>query len=184
MSEPAASFAVERAVPESVRSAVESVVDPEIPVLTIKDLGVLRDIRMEGTQVVVTITPTYSGCPAMVEIREAIEKALTEADTKDFRVKTSLAPAWTTDWMSEDGKRKLLEYGIAPPVDRGEGAAPTRSRKGREGFVGAAPPPRIVPCPQCRSENTRLVSEFGSTACKALYQCTECLEPFDHFKCH
>ena len=161
MSEPAASFPVEHAVPESVRSAVESVVDPEIPVLTIKDLGVLREIRMEGTQVVVTITPTYSGCPAMVEIREAVEKALTEADTKDFRVKTSLAPAWTTDWMSEDGKRKLLEYGISPPR-RGQGVA----------------------CPQCGSENATLVSEFGSTACKALYRCNECLEPFDHFKCH
>ena len=153
-------------VPEQVLTALQGVVDPEIPVLTIGDLGILRDVRMAGDEVVVTITPTYVGCPAMVEIRENIERALGEAGVEAFRVETSLSPAWTTDWMSEAGRRKLLEYGIAPPQDRGEGAAPT------------------ISCPQCGSEDTRLISEFGSTACKSLRQCNACLEPFDHFKCH
>ncbi len=174
---------IDEAVPDTVRNALEGVVDPEIPVLTIRDLGILRDVRMEGEQVVVTITPTYSGCPAMRDIRDSIEQALADAGVNEFKVETSLSPAWTTDWMSEEGRRKLLEYGIAPPVGRGEGAAPTNS-SGVGDLVGAAPSPRIVPCPQCGSEDTRLISEFGSTACKAMYQCNACLEPFDHFKCH
>ncbi|MDX1555867.1 MAG: 1,2-phenylacetyl-CoA epoxidase subunit PaaD [Xanthomonadales bacterium] len=151
----------EARVPQTVIEALEAVVDPEIPVLTIRDLGVLRGVRMEDEAVVVTITPTYSGCPAMVEIRENITMALKDAGVDAFRIETRLAPAWTTDWMSEEGRKKLLEYGIAPPQRN-------------------AP----VSCPQCKSADTQLVSEFGSTACKALYQCKACLEPFDHFKCH
>lgn len=156
----AAAALIQPQVPEQVLTALHGVVDPEIPVLTIEDLGILRDVRMAGDEVVVTITPTYVGCPAMVEIRENIEKALGEAGVEAFRVETSLSPAWTTDWMSEAGRRKLLEYGIAPPSSRS------------------------VACPQCGSEDTRLISEFGSTACKSLHQCNACLEPFDHFKCH
>jgi ring-1,2-phenylacetyl-CoA epoxidase subunit PaaD len=178
----------------AVQRALETVVDPEIPVLTIRDLGVLRDVRVQDGQVVVTITPTYSGCPAMVEIRESIEKTLVKAGVENARIETRLAPAWTTDWMSEEGRKKLLDYGIAPPSrrgaaptgspnagNRGEGAAPTSAS---DRGVGAAPSPRSVACPQCGSEDTRLISEFGSTACKAMYQCNTCLEPFDHFKCH
>lgn len=152
---------IDEAVPDTVRNALEGVVDPEIPVLTIRDLGILRDVRMEGEQVVVTITPTYSGCPAMRDIRDSIAKALADAGVKKFRIETNLAPAWTTDWMSEEGKNKLEAYGIAPP------------RPGRD-----------VACPQCGSTAITLISEFGSTACKAMYQCNACLEPFDHFKCH
>lgn len=159
--ENAAQNAAQGAVPRKALEALDTVVDPEIPVLTIRDLGVLRDVRMEGEQLVVTITPTYSGCPAMVEIRDSIHKTLMDAGFEDHRVETSLSPAWTTDWMSEEGRKKLLDYGIAPPR-----------------------PNQPVTCPQCSSEDTRLVSEFGSTACKAMYQCQACLEPFDHFKCH
>ncbi len=161
MGEAAANIQIEPQVPASVVEALEGVVDPEIPVLTIRDLGVLRGVRMEDVCVVVTITPTYSGCPAMVEIQDNIDKALRDAGVESFRIETRLAPAWTTDWMSETGKRKLEEYGIAPPRRNSE-----------------------VGCPQCGSANTKLVSQFGSTACKALYQCNACLEPFDHFKCH
>lgn len=164
-------------VPGEVLKALDSVADPEIPVLTIRDLGVLRGVRMNDGEVIVTITPTYSGCPAMVDIQDSIEAALKATGVEKFRIETSLSPAWTTDWMSEEGRRKLLEYGIAPPV-RGGDAAPTGSD------AGAASSPRSVPCPQCSSQDTRLISEFGSTACKALHQCNACLEPFDHFKCH
>lgn len=148
-------------VPREIIDTLDSVVDPEIPVLTIRDLGILRGVRMNDGEVIVTITPTYSGCPAMVDIRDSIELALKTAGVEKFRVETRLAPAWTTDWMSEEGRQKLLEYGIAPP---------RRNSK--------------IHCPQCESEDTRLISEFGSTACKALHQCNACLEPFDHFKCH
>ena len=153
-------------VPGKVLEALNSVTDPEIPVLTIADLGVLRDVRMDGDEVVVTITPTYSGCPAMVEIREFIEAALKDVGVEKFRVVTSLSPAWTTDWMSEEGRQKLHECGIAPPSPAGAASAAT------------------VQCPQCGSFDTKLVSEFGSTACKSLRQCNACKEPFDHFKCH
>lgn len=168
-------------VPAAAVEALEQVVDPEIPVLTIRDLGILRAAGMDGDTLVVTITPTYSGCPAMLDIRDSIHAALEEAGIRDFRVETRLSPAWTTDWMSEEGRKKLLEYGIAPPPGRGENAAPAGSP---EAGAGAASSPRPVPCPQCGSEDTRLISQFGSTACKALYQCNDCREPFDHFKCH
>lgn len=152
---------IEERVPAGIIEALDSVADPEIPVLTIRDLGVLRGVRMNDGEVVVTITPTYSGCPAMVDIQDSIEAALKAAGVEKFSIETSLSPAWTTDWMSEEGREKLNAYGIAPP---------RRDSK--------------ILCPQCNSEDTRLISEFGSTACKALHQCNACLEPFDHFKCH
>ena len=146
------------------------VVDPEIPVLTIADLGVLRDVAVCDGWVEVTITPTYSGCPAMNMIALEIELALERAGFRDSKIRTVLSPAWTTDWMSEDGRRKLLEYGIAPPLA-------TSSRRALFGVE------QIV-CPQCGSDNTEMLSEFGSTSCKALWRCRSCREPFDYFKCH
>jgi ring-1,2-phenylacetyl-CoA epoxidase subunit PaaD len=153
----------------SARAVAAAVVDPEIPVLTIEDLGVLRDVHESGDRAEVTITPTYSGCPAMDVIRTDVERALRGAGFRDVEVRTVLSPAWTTDWMTEDGKRKLTEYGIAPPGPRDGGpVALTLS----------------VRCPQCGSLDTREISRFGSTACKALYVCRACAEPFDHFKVH
>jgi len=146
------------------------VVDPEIPVLTIADLGVLRDVALREGRVEVTITPTYSGCPAMNMIALEIEIALERAGFPDCEVRTVLSPAWTTDWMSEDGRRKLHDYGIAPPQATG-------SRRALFGMEQVA-------CPQCASRDTELLSEFGSTSCKALWRCKSCREPFDYFKCH
>lgn len=150
-----------------VRAALEAVTDPEIPVLTIADLGVLRDVRVDDGGIEVTITPTYSGCPAMTAITLDIHAAL--AGLGPVRVRTVLAPAWTTDWITEDGRRKLLEYGIAPPPQAA----------GRGALLGHAEPA----CPLCGSQETELLSAFGSTACKALHRCLRCREPFDAFKC-
>jgi ring-1,2-phenylacetyl-CoA epoxidase subunit PaaD len=147
-----------------------AVVDPEIPVLTIADLGVLRDVAVNDGRIEVAITPTYSGCPAMNMIALEIELALEREGFSNSRVRTVLSPAWTTDWMSDDGRRKLREYGIAPPL-------PSSSRRALFGV-------QQVACPQCGSENTELLSEFGSTSCKALWRCKSCREPFDYFKCH
>ena len=151
-------------------AAAAAVVDPEIPVLTIADLGVLRDVRVgaDGT-VEVSITPTYSGCPAMTVIALEVELALARAGFDKARVTAVLSPAWTTDWMSEEGRRKLAEYGIAPPA----------RRAGRRALFGI----ETVACPRCGSEDTEEISAFGSTACKALRRCRSCREPFDHFKC-
>ena len=152
------------------RAAVEEVCDPEIPVLTIADLGVLRsvDATQDGA-IEVTITPTYSGCPAMDVIGFDIKMALAKAGIENARVRQVLSPAWTTDWMSEAGKAKLRAYGIAPPAAR----ASRRALFGEES----------VACPHCGSQATEKISEFGSTACKALWRCTTCREPFDYFKC-
>jgi len=150
--------------------AAASVVDPEIPVLTIADLGVLRDVVLDGDHVEVAITPTYSGCPAMNMIALEIEVALERAGFRYPKVRTVLSPAWTTDWMSEEGRSKLRAYGIAPPQASGS----------RRALFGE----QAVACPQCGSENTELLSEFGSTSCKALWRCKSCREPFDYFKCH
>ncbi|MGC2776245.1 MAG: 1,2-phenylacetyl-CoA epoxidase subunit PaaD [Bradyrhizobium sp.] len=150
--------------------AAATVADPEIPVLTIDDLGVLREVEVVGDHVEVAITPTYSGCPAMNMIALEIELALERAGFRDSRVRTVLAPAWTTDWMSEEGRRKLKEYGIAPPLPA----------SGRRALFGVA----AVACPQCGSVDTEQLAEFGSTACKALWRCRSCREPFDYFKCH
>lgn len=147
---------------------LEQVSDPEVPVLTIVDLGVVRDVRLEGSHCTITITPTYSGCPAMQVIEKGIEEVL--HDKVDLEIHTKLSPAWTTDWLSEAGKNKLRDYGIAPPENEVD-----------KSVLFAEP--TVVPCPLCRSKNTRMVSQFGSTACKAHYQCNDCLEPFDYFKC-
>jgi ring-1,2-phenylacetyl-CoA epoxidase subunit PaaD len=149
---------------------VARVVDPEIPVLTIADLGVLREVNVSDGHVEVAITPTYSGCPAMNMIALEIELALEREGFAKPKVRTVLSPAWTTDWMSEDGRRKLRDYGIAPPL-------PASSRRALFGV-------QEVACPQCGSDNTELLSEFGSTSCKALWRCKACREPFDYFKCH
>jgi ring-1,2-phenylacetyl-CoA epoxidase subunit PaaD len=151
-------------------NAAASVVDPEIPVLTIADLGVLRDVVLDGDHVEVEITPTYSGCPAMNMIALEIEVALERAGFHHPRVRTVLSPAWTTDWMTEEGRQKLRAYGIAPPQAAGS----------RRALFGN----QAVACPQCGSDNTELLSEFGSTSCKALWRCKACREPFDYFKCH
>ncbi|MEP6760395.1 MAG: 1,2-phenylacetyl-CoA epoxidase subunit PaaD [Sporichthyaceae bacterium] len=144
--------------------------DPEVPVLTIGDLGVLRGVVIDADgRVQVTVTPTYSGCPAMDAIRTDVVQALTDAGFANAVVHTVLSPAWTTDWMSDEGKRKLLAYGIAPPSRRTTTNGPV--------LVSLS-----VRCPQCGSGDTRELSRFGSTACKALWSCRACLEPFDHFK--
>ncbi len=150
--------------------AAARVVDPEIPVLTIADLGVLREVSVSEEGVEVAITPTYSGCPAMNMIALEIELALEREGFARPKIRTVLSPAWTTDWMSEDGRRKLREYGIAPPQ-------PASSRRALFGV-------QEVACPQCGSDHTELLSEFGSTSCKALWRCKSCREPFDYFKCH
>ncbi|GAB2833656.1 1,2-phenylacetyl-CoA epoxidase subunit PaaD [Microbacterium insulae] len=155
---------------ELARRVAAAVVDPEVPVLTIEDLGVLRDVAVDGGRVTVTITPTYSGCPAVDAIRDDLVLALTGAGFDDVDVRLTLAPAWTTDWMSETGKEKLRAYGIAPPTGRAA-VGPIRVALG-------------VKCPRCGSLDTRELARFGSTSCKALYECRACLEPFDHFKVH
>lgn len=167
---------------EPVRPSVDQVwgwlaevPDPEIPVISVTDLGIVREVAYEGGTLVVAVTPTYSGCPATAVIDRAIEGKLREKGVADLRLERRLAPPWTTDWLSAEGREKLRAYGIAPPV---EGTRAT----GRIGRLrgGAA----IVPCPRCGSEHTEEVSRFGSTPCKAAWRCRDCLEPFDHFKCH
>jgi ring-1,2-phenylacetyl-CoA epoxidase subunit PaaD len=153
------------------REAVSAVVDPEIPVLTIADLGVLRDVTERDGAVEVTITPTYSGCPAMSVIALEVELALARAGIEDARVRTVLAPAWTTDWLTDEGRRKLAGFGIAPPPASGS----------RRALFGT---PAALSCPRCGSADTEQISAFGSTACKALWRCRNCREPFDAFKCH
>jgi len=155
---------------------VRRVPDPEVPVLTIEDLGILRDVAVQDDgRVEVVITPTYSGCPAVEQIRDDIVAALSAHGYADVAVRTVLSPAWTTDWMSDEGRRKLHEYGIAPPERRDRGGAV---------LLALAPPSRTVRCPQCGSPDTTELSRFGSTACKSLHTCRSCLEPFDHFKVH
>lgn len=154
-----------------VWDAAATVLDPEVPVLTIEDLGVLRSAEFVDGRAHVTITPTYSGCPAMDSIRDDVVSALAAAGYPEPQVELVLSPAWTTDWMSEAGKRKLEEYGIAPPT----GLTPVR----RTGSVRVV---LAVRCPQCGSLDTRETSRFGSTSCKALYSCNACQEPFDYFK--
>ena len=143
--------------------------DPEIPVLTIMDLGIVRDVVVDG-RVVVALTPTYTGCPATEVIEQSVIDALHDQGVADVSIERVLSPPWTTDWISEAGREKLREYGIAPPL---AGASK------REMLHGD----RTIACPRCRSTETSLVSEFGSTACKASYKCTACLEPFEYFKC-
>ncbi len=148
---------------ERARELVSRVKDPEIPVITIAELGVLRDIAIDGTQLLVTITPTYTGCPAMKAMEDDVYAVLHGAGFHNVKVLTRLSPPWTTEWIGAHARAKLEAYGIAPPKP-----------------VGAR---TDIRCPQCRSGNTERISEFGSTACKALYKCLDCLEPFDYFKC-
>jgi len=155
----------------AVWALLEEVKDPEIPVLSVVDLGIVRSVSFDSGEPEVAITPTYSGCPAMNTIETEVREALRRAGYQRASVKTVRAPAWTTDWMTEAGRRKLEEYGIAPPAE-------ATTDKGA--LLGRDP---VVRCPHCGSEDTRKVSEFGSTACKAHYQCKACLEPFDYFKC-
>jgi ring-1,2-phenylacetyl-CoA epoxidase subunit PaaD len=143
-----------------------TVPDPELPFLTIADLGILRDVACDDGRIVVTVTPTYSGCPATEAIAADISATLTRAGFGDVSVRTELAPAWTTDWISDEGRRKLAEAGIAPPA----------------AVTSTANPVELIRCPRCGSAETRLVSRFGSTACKSLRACKRCLEPFDHFR--
>ncbi|MGC2087766.1 MAG: 1,2-phenylacetyl-CoA epoxidase subunit PaaD [Bradyrhizobium sp.] len=151
--------------------AAAAVTDPEIPVLTIADLGVLREVTLrDDGRIDVAVTPTYSGCPAMNMIAVNVALALECAGFPDATVRTVLSPAWTTDWMSDAGRRKLKDYGIAPPQ-------PASSRRALFGV-------EQVGCPRCGSGDTELLSEFGSTSCKALWRCKTCREPFDYFKCH
>lgn len=151
---------------EKIWHILNTVTDPEVPVLTILDLGIVRNVIANKDEVEIIITPTYTGCPAMDMIAMNIRLALFENGYKNIKITSVLSPAWTTDWMTEDGKKKLKEYGIAAPDKRFE------------------IPKDGVECPRCNSLHTRLISEFGSTACKALYQCNDCKEPFDYFKCH
>ncbi len=169
---PVPAHADERA--EAARRLLDRVCDPEIPVLTIADLGILRDVRwLDDEQTLeVVITPTYSGCPAMNTIEVNIRAALQEGGFERVRITTVLAPAWTTDWLSPEGREKLRAFGIAPPAE------PTADK---QALLGQ---PRILQCPHCGSQNTEMIAQFASTACKAMFRCLDCLEPFDYFKCH
>ena len=151
--------------------ALDGVLDPEVPVLSVVELGIVRDVAVVGSRVDVTLTPTYSGCPATEAIEAAVVLALCDAGAAEVRVSTRLAPAWTTDWIAPAAAEKLRRYGIAPPhVAAAAHEQPLRFH------------PRGIACPRCASERTQRLSAFGSTACKALYRCLDCLEPFEHFK--
>jgi len=156
---------------DEIWKLMEDINDPEIPVLSITDLGIVRDIKLTDSGVEVFITPTYSGCPAMDVISMNIRMTLLKEGFGKVKITQQLSPAWTTDWMTNKGKEKLKAYGIAPPVGK------SFDKKYLETELK-------VECPLCHSKNTKLLSQFGSTACKALYQCNDCLEPFDYFKCH
>ena len=154
---------------EQVLGWLSEVADPEIPVVSITDLGIVRDVVV-GDGVTVALTPTYSGCPATEVIEQSVVAALRKRGIEDVRIERVLAPAWTTDWISAAGRAKLRDYGIAPPE---QGASKRALLQGA----------REIACPRCDSMKTVVVSEFGSTACKASYKCNDCLEPFEYFKC-
>lgn len=157
---------------QEIYTLLEKVPDPEIPVLTINDLGIIRNVQIVGEDaVLISITPTYTGCPAMDMIAMQIKMELMAAGIKNVLVHQIISPPWSTDYISKEGKRKLKEYGIAPP------------HYSKSGELEVLEDTKVN-CPRCDSEDTRLISQFGSTACKALFQCNQCLEPFDYFKCH
>ena len=157
---------------------LSQVPDPEIPVISLADLGIIRDVAWEDETLVVTVTPTYSGCPATAVINLDIEKALRANGIGKLRLKRQISPPWTTDWISAEGREKLRVYGIAPPIDGTAADGRLMARASR--MAGAN---QAVACPRCGSTHTEKVSQFGSTPCKASYRCTDCLEPFDYFKC-
>ncbi len=169
---------------DQVYDVLSTVMDPEVPVISVVELGIIRDVEVEraggaatadapvaGVEVTVTVTPTYSGCPAMREIEDDIRSALLKAGARSVHVKTTFAPAWTTDWMGPEAREKLRAYGIAPPGRAEQGGLVTLTRRRA-----------AVACPFCGSKDTRLQSEFGSTACKAIHVCNSCTQPFDEFK--
>ena len=156
---------------ERILELLDNVKDPEVPVINVLELGVVRTVEVEANgKAIITITPTYTGCPAMDVMAADIKKELLDAGVPEVEVKLTLAPAWSTDQITDEGKRKLREYGIAPPEKTGD----IRALNGEQ---------PVVACPQCNSTNTVMLSLFGSTACKALWKCNDCLEPFDQFKC-
>ena len=157
---------------QEIRDLLQEVKDPEVPVLSILDLGIVRDVKIIGDKIKIIITPTYSGCPAMDVISMDIRLKLIEKGYRNVSVQQQLSPAWTTDWMSEEGKQKLKSFGIAPPN-------PKQQFCSSEMFKEEA-----IECPHCNSYHTQLISQFSSTACKAMYRCLECKEAFDYFKCH
>ncbi len=157
---------------EEIWEILEAVPDPEIPVISIVELGVVRDVKIINEQLKVTITPTYTGCPAMDMISVMIKAALEDRKIENYTLETVLSPPWTTDWMSDETKNKLKSYGIAPPAE---------NTQDKNSLLGK---PLQIACPQCESKNTVMQSQFGSTPCKSLYKCNDCLEPFDYFKCH
>lgn len=154
-----------------ITKALSVIPDPEIPVLTIKELGVLRDVSTSSGKTIITITPTYSGCPAMDRFQDDIKKVMETLEINDYEIVTQYDPAWTTDWLNNNAKKKLKKYGIAPPEFK---------TTDKNAILGA---PKQVSCPRCNSGSTNLVSSFGSTACKAMYTCKDCYEPFEYFKC-
>jgi ring-1,2-phenylacetyl-CoA epoxidase subunit PaaD len=156
---------------ENIWKLLESIPDPEIPVISITELGVVRDIIIVDDLVEVVLSPTYSGCPAMKQMEQDVKTKLNEHGIENLKIILQYSPAWTTDWISDEAKEKLRQYGIAPPDKRSASKAE---------LMGIS---KIVKCPRCKSDNTRMISQFGSTACKALYKCESCLEPFDYFKC-
>jgi ring-1,2-phenylacetyl-CoA epoxidase subunit PaaD len=156
---------------EEVLQLLREVEDPEIPVLNVVDMGIVRRVSVTEGNVEVDITPTYTGCPAMKAIEEDIREVLAEQNFESVSIHTVLLPAWTTDWLTPDARKKLQDYGIAPPE---HGTADKSALLGE---------PKHVTCPRCKSKNTSMISQFGSTACKALWKCNDCLEPFDYFKC-
>jgi ring-1,2-phenylacetyl-CoA epoxidase subunit PaaD len=164
---------------EQVWAWLGEVADPEIPVISVVDLGIVRAVEWQGGECVVTITPTYSGCPAMAVIAESVTAALHSRGIERVRLVNQLSPAWTTDWMSEAGKIALKGYGIAPPAQQVIDISALHA-----GVKRTAAPALKVTCPNCGSRHTELTSQFGSTPCKALYKCLDCREPFDYFKCH
>jgi ring-1,2-phenylacetyl-CoA epoxidase subunit PaaD len=156
---------------EHIHSLLNEIPDPEIPVISIVELGVIREVKPDGKFIEVIITPTYSGCPAMKQMEADVRKKLTENGFEDIKITTVFNPAWTTDWMSREARQKLQDYGIAPPEESTNDKSFLTNK------------PKFITCPRCKSKNTLMVSQFGSTACKALYKCNDCLEAFDYFKC-
>jgi len=156
---------------EDIYTLLSEIPDPEIPVISIVELGVIRKISVHEKSIDVTITPTYSGCPAMKQMEDDVRKKLIENGFETVNIQMVYSPAWTTDWLSEEAKLKLQKYGIAPPEE---------STTDKSFLSGK---PKSVTCPRCKSKNSVMVSQFGSTACKALYQCKDCMEAFDYFKC-